>query len=169
MSWWVIISTPKGGGAERSVVELGDLADDELDAVLTALKAEYAIPGDWPERRHEHGEPWEFFLTQGEPHPSQLWSDSEIGAARERLEDAAGIPAHLAAIRTLSEQIEAVHEHLPPDVLQGLLDRLTAAKKALPKVGLDAVRGALEATPPSKATLKRKPRPSKDAQPTPGR
>lgn len=153
MSWWASIERPTAQGPRRFLVELGNEPDA---AALAALRAEYSIPDDWMERR-VIGEPWEFAVAPGEPHPERMWSNAELRAAKEQLENAAGIPQQLQAIRDLEGQLDAAKDALPVALLKPFLDELQKARRALKQIRAEDLSVALASTPPSRATVKRKP------------
>lgn len=154
MSWWASIEKPRAtGGSQRFLVELGDEPDDPT---LAALRTEYGIPADWMERRLLD-EPWQFMVSPGEPHPERMWSVADLRAARERLEDAVGIPAQLQQIRALENQLETAAQYMPMAALLPMLDQLKKIKHDTRQVSIDEVREAMAGVPPTRATVKRKP------------
>lgn len=156
-SWWVIVRTPAG----RHLVDFGQRPPGEPEMV--ALRAEFGVPTDWLDRRGDLGEDWWVSLSQGEPHPELLWSPAELAAARETLEDAAGVPAKRAKLKELRDTLTATGDALPDSVLQGMLATVRDLDQGVRAVGLEDVRVKLARdTPPSQSTVHRKPKPPKD-------
>lgn len=146
-SWWCILVKPNG---TRHLYELGD---EPYDTELAKVKQAQNVPDDWMER----GVGWSLSVAPGEPHPTLIWSTTELDTARQQLEAAAGIPGQRAQLQTLEDALTAARATLPPDALDALTTAVRKARRSLRQIPMADISNALAAVPPSQSVVHRRP------------
>lgn len=156
--WWAIIRRP-----DNPKVQLYELGPEPFDAELARVRTQQGIPGGWVDIPG-----WDFSVAPGEPHPELMWSKDEILAARDQLEDAAGISGQRAEAAKLRATVDAAKAAgIPADTAAELDHAVRKLERAIRPVALSEVQAALAATPPSRATVHRRPVKSVPAAPKP--